>query len=99
MRRFGQARVVAMHHLALVNLDTLDRRAQAEPLLRIEREISEFLDFFDTDQMFSAANAGAQLDNNIRATAERARFFAVRLQNTDRLIERAWSFVVNRVQG
>jgi len=52
-----------------------------------------------SNRPFSAANASAQLDNNIRAAAERARFFSVRLQNTDRLIERAWSFVVNRVQG
>jgi hypothetical protein len=49
--------------------------------------------------MLSAADAGAQLDNDVGATAERASVLAVGFEDADRLIECAWSFVINRVQG
>ena len=58
----------------------------------------QLLDFLDVDQMPGAADAGAQLDEDIGAAAERAGVLAVSLENADRLIERRWSFVINRVQ-
>ena len=59
----------------------------------------QLLDFLDIDEMLGAADAGAQLDDNIGAAAERARVFTVGFEDADRLIERAWGFVIDGVQG
>ena len=49
--------------------------------------------------MLGAANAGAQLDDDVGAAAEWARVFAVSFEDTDGLIERRRSVVSDRVQG
>ena len=98
MRSLGQAGVMPAHHVALVNLDAGDGRAEAQSFFRIEGERVQLLDFLDVDQMPGAADAGAQLDDDIGAAAERPGVLAVSLENADRLIERRWSFVINRVQ-
>ena len=99
MRCLSQAGVVLPHLVVFVNLDAWDGRAEAQSLFRVEREAAKFLDFFDVDEMLGAANAGAQLDDDIGAAAEWARVFDVGLEDADGLIERARGFVGDRVQG
>ena len=98
MRGLGQAGVMPAHNVALVNLDAGDGGAEAQSLFRIEGERVQLLNFLDVDQMPGAADAGAQLDDDIGAAAERSGVLAMSLEDADRLIERRWSFVVNRVQ-
>ena len=99
MRSLGQAGIVFPHLLVFVNLDAWNGRAEAQSVFRVEGESAEFLDFLYINQMLGAANAGAQLDDDIGAAAERARVFAVGFEDADGLIERARGFVSDGVQG
>ena len=68
------------------------------PFLASKLRVAQLLDPLDVDQMLGAAHAGAHLDEDIGAAAERARILAVSFEDADRLIERAWSFVIDFVQ-
>jgi hypothetical protein len=87
------------HHVALANLDARDGRAEPQSFFRIEGESLQLFDFFDVDQMLGAADSGAELDEDVGASAERARVLAVGFEDADGLIERAWGFVIDSVQG
>ena len=60
--------------------------------------MQELGDILHVDDILGAAHTGAQLDDQVGAAAQRARVLAVLGEQFDRVLQRFWGFVVNRVQ-
>jgi hypothetical protein len=99
MGRFGQPGVVAMHVAILVDLYRRHCRAEPETMLQAEGDPPHLGDILEVDDILGAAHPRAELDNQVGTAAQRSRFLAVRSQQFDRLFDRSWSFVSNRVQS
>jgi hypothetical protein len=98
MRSLGQAGVVPLHVGVFVHFNRRNRCAELKPVLHAESNFPQVSDIFQIDDVFRAADAGAHLKYEIGAATERARFFPVLAEQLERLIDRAWSFVIDRVQ-
>src|SRR6516164_650474 len=98
MRGIGKPGEIAAQVGVLVNLDRRHSSAQPQTFPEVKADLVELRNLFYVDDGLGTAHTGAQLDDEVGAAAQRTSFLAVLGEQGDRVLQRFWSFVVNRVQ-